>query len=136
MIAALILGISLVILLQFFVSYCRSLIAACAGQELSPEAREVTGISGRSVSGDEFRKLVELVHLCPETGADGNRLRAVTLYFRMMNLVRQTGARLAPAVAAWAETERQACAYFAAVALDHRMSHSRDLVAEQTSTNL
>jgi hypothetical protein len=135
MIAALILAVSFAVLLQFFVSYCRSLIAACAGEELSLDAREVTGINGRSVAGDEFGRLVQLIQLCPEAGADGNRLRAVGLYFRMMNLLRDTGRRLAPTVADWAEAERQACAYFAAVALDHRIAHSRDLLAEQSSTN-
>jgi hypothetical protein len=136
MIAALILAVSLAALLQFFVSYCRSLIAACAKEELSLQAREVTGISGHSVSGDEFLKLAGLVRLCPDPGADRSRMRAVGLYFRMMNLLRESGNRVAPAVSAWAERERQACAYFAAVVLDHRIAHSRDLMARQSSINL
>jgi hypothetical protein len=136
MIATLILVTSLAALLEFFVSYCRSLLAACAKEELSAQAREVTGIAGRAVSGDQFQKLAGLVRLCPAPSADRNRMRAVGLYFRMLNLLQESGKRIAPAVAGWAERERQSCAYFAAVVLDHRISQSRDLMAQQSSINL
>ena len=45
MMAAVILVVSLAALLQFFISYCRSLIAASAKQPLSVEVQEVTGIT-------------------------------------------------------------------------------------------
>src|SRR2546429_9502364 len=44
MMAAFIFVVSVVIFLQFFVFYCRSLIAVSAKQPLSPEVQEVTGI--------------------------------------------------------------------------------------------
>jgi len=36
----------------------------------------------------------------------------------------------------WAESERNACAYFAAVALDRRIAYNRDLMAQQISNSL
>jgi hypothetical protein len=136
MIAALILVVSLAALLQFFVSYCRSLIAACSGETLSSEAREVTGIADQPVRGDEFPRLLQLVRLCPESGRDRNDLRAVGAYFLMLSWLRNLVEHLLPAVALWAEAERQACSYFAAVALDRRISRSRGLMAEQLSNRL
>ena len=44
MMAAIIFAISLVTLFMFFVSYCRSMMATAARQELSEEVRDVTGI--------------------------------------------------------------------------------------------
>jgi len=44
MTAAIIFVISMAALLQFFISYCRSLIAASSKQVLSPEVKDVTGI--------------------------------------------------------------------------------------------
>ena len=136
MIAALILAISVAAMLQFFVSYCRSVIAACRKMELSEQAREVTGIENRLVPGDEFHRLVQLVRLCPELGDDGNELRAVRGYYSLLSLLRAAFGRLAPQVALWAEREREGCAYFAAVALDRRIAYSRALVARQMSNRL
>ncbi len=136
MIAALILVISVAALLQFFVSYCRSVIASSSRKNLSEHAREVTGIENHIVRGDEFERLVQLVRICPEPGDDGRELRAVRSYFGLLSLMRAAFGRLAPDVANWAEREREGCAYFAAVALDHRIAYSRDLMAEQMSNRL
>jgi hypothetical protein len=136
MIAALILLVSVAALLQFFVSYCRSVIAACSKKELSEQAREVTGIENRLVRGDEFHRLVQLVHLCPEPGDDQNEIRAVRGYFGLLSLLRVVFNNLAPAVTKWAERERAGCAYFAAVALDRRIAYSRDLLAQQMTNRL
>lgn len=133
MIAALILVVSLAALLQFFVSYCRSLIAASSKLELSEQARDVTGIQNRIVRGDEFQRLLQLIGLCPGPGDDTGGIRAVRGYFGLLNLLRAVSARLAPTVVLWAEHERASCAYFAAVALDRRIAHSRELLARQIS---
>lgn len=132
MIPGLILVISVAALLQFFVSYCRSLTAAYGKQELSEEAREVTGIRGRSVSGDDFRRLLQLLWLCPEAGDDGMEIRAVRGYHGLLRVIQQVANRMLPDLANWANIERQGCAYFAAVALDRRIAHNRDLLLQQT----
>lgn len=136
MIAALIFVISIAALLQFFISYCRSVIAATGKQELSEQAREVTGISAREVCGDEFRRILGLVRLCPEPGNDDREIRAVSAYFSLLGLARSLLAKLAPEAASWAEHERGGCAYFAAVALDRRIAFSREMMAREMANRI
>jgi hypothetical protein len=130
MIAALILACSVVFLLQFFVSYCRSLITASARHALSPEAQDVTGIS-TSASGEDFARVIQLLHLCPDRPEDRGEIRAIGAYFRLLNAIQATLARLVPSILAWTEVERAQCTYFAAVALDRRIAFSRDMLAQQ-----
>ena len=133
MIAALIFVIAIAGFLQFFVSYCRSLIAAYECADLSEQAREVTGISNRHVNGQDFERLLQLVRMCPEPGDDSREIGAVRTYFRLLSVARAAFRRIAPSLEQWMERERESCAYFAAVALDRRIAHSRGLMAEQQS---
>ncbi len=130
MMAALILVLSVAALLQFFVSYCRSLIAASRKQPLSEEVRDVTGIKSMT-TGDDFARVVQLLHLCPERPDDRNGIQAIGAYFQLLSFLRSSVARLAPALRAWTEMERAQCAYFAAVALDRRIAFSREMFAQQ-----
>jgi hypothetical protein len=130
MIAALILACSVVFLLQFFVSYCRSLIAASARHELSAEVLDVTGLSKAS-SGEDFARVVQLLLLCPDRPDDRSEVRAISAYFRLLSFVRGTLAQMAPSIQSWIEHERSQCTYFAAVTLDRRIAFSRDLLAQQ-----
>jgi hypothetical protein len=130
MMAAFILVCSIVLLLQFFVSYCRSLIAASAKQVLSPEVQDVTGIS-RAASGEDFARVIQLLRLCPERPEDRNSVQAIGAYFRLLNFLRSTLARMVPSMHAWTESERGHCAYFAAVALERRIAFSRGMLAQQ-----
>ena len=130
MMAAFILVCSVVLLLQFFVSYCRSLIAASSRQTLSPEVQDVTGIQ-RTASGEDYKRVMQLLQLCPERPEDRNGIQAVSAYFKLLNFLRSTVARMVPSMQAWTEVERGHCAYFAAVALERRISFSRDMLAQQ-----
>jgi hypothetical protein len=131
MIAALIVVISLAALLQFFISYCRSFLAAYSKVELSEQVREITGIETQPVTGEEFKRLLQLVHLCPERGDDRAEIRLVGVYYGLLSLVRALLGSLSSGIAGWAERERQGCSYFAAVALDRRIAYSRNLLAQQ-----
>jgi len=130
MMAGIILACSVVLLLQFFVSYCRSLIAASSRQVLSPEVQDVTGIQ-RTASGDDYERVMQLLQLCPERPEDQNSIQAVGVYFRLLSFLRSTLAKLVPSMEAWTEAERGQCAYFVAVALERRISFSRDMLARQ-----
>ena len=130
MMAALILACSIVFLLQFFVSYCRSLIAASARHELSAEVLDVTGLS-KATSGEDFARVLQLLLLCPDRPEDRSEVRAINVYFRLLNFIRGTLARATPSIQAWTERERGKCTYFAAVTLDRRIAFSRDLLAQQ-----
>ncbi len=133
MIAALILAFSFAALLEFFVAYSRSLIATYDKVELSEDVQEVTGIDDHLVNGEDFKRLLHLLHLCPEPGDDRFEIRAVRTYYAMMSALRAMARGLLPAVGDWAESERKGCAYFAVVALDRRIAHNRDLMAQQMS---
>ena len=130
MMAGVIFVFSAAALLQFFISYCRSLIAASSKQVLSAEVKDVTGIQ-RMASGDDFKRVMQLLQLCPERPEDRNSVQAIGAYFSLLNFVRSTVARLVPSMRAWTELERGQCAYFAAVALERRISFSRDMLAQQ-----
>ena len=131
MIAALIFGISLLTLLQFFVSYCHSLIAESRGHELSEQARQISGIIAKAAHGDQFQRLRELIALCPEPGGDRNQVMAVSTYFGMLSFVRTSFSWALPSAAKWIESELGGCAYVAAVMLDRRISFNRLLFAQQ-----
>jgi len=130
MIAAAILVLSLAALLQFFISYCRSLVAAAAIQPLSAETREVAGLSN-SARSEDFARLLQLLELCPERPHDRNEIRAVRNYFRLLSALRWSLARLLPSLRPWMEAQRAQCAYFAAVTLDRRIAFSRSILAAQ-----
>ena len=130
MMAAFIFVVSVVIFLQFFVFYCRSLIAVSAKQPLSPEVQEVTGIQ-RAASGDDFKRVMQLLHLCPERPEDRKGIQAIGAYFHLLNFVASTVARLVPSMKSWTDSERAHCTYFAAIALERRISFSREMLAQQ-----
>lgn len=136
MIPALICVGSAAAFLQFFVSYCRSILAASGKIELSLRVREVTGVTGRSFTAEDFHRLLQFIHLCPEGGSDNGEIRAVGAYFQFLSALRHLCSIVVPKVAAWAEGERRNCSYFAAVALDRRISHSRDLFNQQAAGSI
>ena len=131
MIASIICVASIVTLLQLAIPWCRSILASSRKVELSARVREITGIASTDVAADDFKRLLQFVRLCPERGDDHNEIRAVGTYYVLMNLVRRF-----PGLAAWAEQERRSCSYFAAVALDRRISYSRDLFTQQVADRL
>ena len=136
MIAALICVISVALFLQFFVWYCRANLAASRAVALSDRVREVTGIADQEVGADDFNRLLQLVRLCPERGDDQSEIRAVGTYYGLLAVLNRISRPIAGGVAAWTEQERKSCSYFAAVALDRRISHSRDLFTQQITDRL
>lgn len=130
MMAAFILAFSLLTLLMFFVSYCRSLTASTMHTTLTEEVRDVTGIESKA-SGRDFARVMQILQLCPERSEERSGLQVVEAYYSFLNLVDQCFARLSPAVGHWAEEERAGCAHFAAVALGRRIALNREMLAQQ-----
>jgi hypothetical protein len=131
MMAAIILVCSMAFLLQFFMSYCRSLIAASGNLPLSAEVQDATGLSNVVTSAD-FARVVQLLSLCPGRPEDHGEIRAVGAYYRLLGAAQSSVARVMPTIQGWLESERSLCAYFAAVTLDRRIAFSRDLFAQQS----
>ena len=136
MIAAIICVMSLAVFTQFFVWYCRSILAPSRNVSLSDRVREVTGIVSQDVAPDDFNRLLQLVRLCPERGDDRSEIRAVGLYYRILAILKGVSIMAGPRVAEWSDHERRDCSYFAAVALDRRISYSRDLFTQQISDRI
>ncbi|HTP68358.1 MAG TPA: hypothetical protein VMJ35_05590 [Dongiaceae bacterium] len=130
MMAVLIFAVSVVTLLMFFVSYCRSLMAASSRHLLSAEVRDVTGIHDLPTARD-YAKVMQLLQLCPERPEDRTGLRAVSLYYDILQVTQQSIARLMPQLRIWTETERAGCANFAAVALDRCIAFNREILARE-----
>ena len=133
MAAALICVISVAVFLQFFLSYCRSVLAVSRKVELSDRVREVSGIAGRAIGAEDFSRLVQLVRLCPEQGDDETEIRAVGAYYGLLRIVKHFSKILISRLGPWTERECQSCSHFAAVALDRRISYSRDLFTQQVA---
>jgi len=130
MMASLIFVVSVVTLLMFFVSYCRSLMASSSRHPLSREVRDVTGIPTLP-TGKDFVRVTQLLQLCPERPEDRPGLRAVNLYYDILSLVQNSIARLIPSLREWTEQELAGCASFAVVVLDRRIAFSREILAQQ-----
>jgi len=130
MMASLIFVVSVVTLLMVFVSYCRSLMASSSRHPLSREVRDVTGIPALP-TGKDFVRVTQLLQLCPERPEDRPGLRAVNLYYDILNLVQNSIARLIPSLREWTEQELAGCASFAVVVLDRRIAFSREILAQQ-----
>lgn len=134
MVAILIFAISVLTLLQFFVSYCHSLIAKSRLQGLSDHVREIAGVTMNTIRGDQFKRLLRLIALCPEPEGGKHEVHAVEVYFSMLGFARTVLRLVFPAAVKWIEAERSGCAYAAAVMLDRRIAYSRTLLAQRAGS--
>ena len=104
--------------------------------ELSPQLQELSGIS----SQQGRRKISR--GCCNWCSFARNRRTTRPTYapWARTTLCWRAGPRgsrpIAPNLAAWFERERESCSYFAAVALDRRISHSSDLLSQQIADRL
>ena len=123
--SALIAMFSVGALVQFFVVYCRSLLATYSKAEIAPKTLEVAGLTS-DITGGEFRRLLLLARVYPDPGDDHTEMHAVSAYYNVVSMLRALFGFVAPLVLAWAERERAGCAYFAAVTLDRRIAGARE----------
>jgi hypothetical protein len=133
MIPILIFAISFVASLQFFISYCHSIMAQLEGHDLSELASKIPGITERTIRSQQFARLRQLIELCPEPGSDANQVRAISAYFAMLGGIQKLLRSVASAPLDWIEFERDACARAVAVLLDLRIAHNRVLAAQQNN---
>jgi hypothetical protein len=130
-IAALIFAISLSLFLQFFVSYCRSVIGPNCNERVSEQVWEIAGGSNRKLRSDEFDCFVQFVRLCPSRGQDESDIRVVSLYYKLLNFALLVSPFISSGFTRWTESEREKCSHFAAVVLDRRINYSRELLSQQ-----
>lgn len=134
MIAAIILTLSCATLAEFFVSYCRSQITQSKLIELSQDTAELAAIANRSVAGSQFQRLIQLARMCPQFDRDRSTTAAIRVYYALLTAAKFLAERFAPVSVSYIERERSGCAYFAAAALDRRITLSRELYAQQIAS--
>lgn len=122
MISVFMLLFSAAALLQFFASYCRSILATYAKVEVSPRTREVAGIEADQIPSRDFARLLGLLRLARDPGDDRMELFTVRLYYSFAQIAGAIGSLFTSAAKGWSEREGSRCAYFAAVALDRRIA--------------
>jgi hypothetical protein len=122
MIAAFMLMFSCAALVQFFMSYCRSILASYAQVELSSETRAIIGLQSPEIAGAQFHRLLGLVRLAPDPGDDKWDLRVVSVYYRAVRLAGLLSGPLGSIARSWVERQSGLCAYFAAAALERRVA--------------
>jgi hypothetical protein len=120
MISVLILVFSVGAVLQFGLSYCRSLLAGFAEYGVSARTRELGALAEGAARGEDFGKLMSLIRVCPHAGNDGRQLLFVQLYFVLLGAIGIIGGR-SQDIVQWAARERGNCAQAVAVMLDRRV---------------
>lgn len=82
----------------------------------------IAGISDALIEPAEFQRLMGLLRVAPDLGDDASEIRAVSLYYRAVQLFAGLASPVSRAARLWAEGELARCAYFAAIALDRRLA--------------
>jgi len=122
MIALLILATSLVALIQFAIFQWRSVWHSVAAQPLSESVQTATGIPGDAIGADQFELLAQTCdRLCPSPTERNVWLKELRMYFRALKALSRMGTSIF-SESSWIKSELTACARYAAVVLDQRLS--------------
>jgi hypothetical protein len=122
MMPSLIFVFSLGALVQFAISYCRTLLLASLDVSLSDRVQEIGGISASDVPADDFDRLLQLVRFAPRFEGDAGQMRAISIYYHLARFAAKFAAPISSEVSQWLSLELSRCTYFAAVALDRHLA--------------
>ncbi|MGO9591481.1 MAG: hypothetical protein ACLP3K_15715 [Candidatus Acidiferrales bacterium] len=124
----------IVVLAEFFIHYCRAILASSRKIQLPASVCEAAGVDRDGVAPGDFERFLELARVCPEECADHRSMRAVWAYYGLVRALGRASRGLVPRVESWAEKEQRNCSHFAAVALDRRISCTRKLFAQRVQS--
>lgn len=122
MMPSLIFVFSLGALVQFAISYCRTLLMTSGEVSLSERVREIAGISAANVPAGDFDRLLQLVRFAPHFQGDAGQMRAISVYYHLASFASKIAGPISREACEWLNTELSRCAYFAAVVLDRRLA--------------
>jgi len=132
-IAALIVVLSLMTMLQFAVFSWRAKLVRTADRPL-PLGLETPGVPARNLlQSNDFRRIHAYQEVCPDlTGSHGPNLRSVYLYYRFLQSLDALAEAILPKglAAAWAQGEMELCGRYARVVLCQRLEGNRALLAQ------
>jgi hypothetical protein len=135
MIAAFILVLSVVAVIEFAIAQWRSMWIAASSQPLSEGFQTATGIAPEAIRAEHFELLTHTSQRLPfASGQERNAwLREVRLYYRMIQALDGLCAKSLPAASNWAKGELVACARYAAAVLDQRLNANLEYAADVRS---
>ncbi len=116
------------------IRYWRAMLWSASRQRLSEATREL----GEWIDGPQGEKSLEMVcallRVCPKLERGGDRrLAAVSIYDRVLRVVEKVLPKKGGERNTWIAAERRACAYFAAILLDRRISNTSRWYAGQVT---
>ena len=114
MIAAILLTVSTVALVQFAVYYWRAVISGVAAQPISDRIRTAARIATPQVSARDFHSILSLHDLSPDLRGPNGSFYSVRAYYAVMEKL----GKLMPAMANWANAEMLTCSRYVAVLVD------------------
>lgn len=126
----------MVTLLPLYVSSCRTMLASAGRVDLSERVAALLGSHESELGAEDFGRVLQFVRLCPEHGADREGIRAIAVYYRIVELGARLIGKASPGWNAWSERELGQCAHFAAVVLDRSISSSRRMIMRPASDQL
>ncbi len=129
LIAAVIVMLSLVTMLQFAVLAWRAQLARIADQPLPRDLDMAGEPYCNLLYSHDFRRLHAYQEVCPDlTGSNGPKLGSVYLYYRLVQSLDALAEAILPK--GWAQGEMELCGRYARVVLCQRLAHNRALVNE------
>jgi len=132
--ALLVLVLASVLTLYLGIRYWRAVLWSASRQRLSEATREL----GEWIDGPHGEKSLDVVcallRVCPklERGSD-RKLLVVGLYDRVLRVFEKMLPRRGGERNSWVAAERRACAYFAAILLDRRITRTSQWYAGQVT---
>src|SRR5258706_16221032 len=114
------------VIFQFFIVYCRSLLAEFARIVISPDVMTDLSIQADETSGDDFPRLAALARLCQDT-EEVYRLHFVQFYYRLLTAFYRIPTGPGTRFAKLMNRERRACTHFAAVIIERRIAGARKI---------
>jgi hypothetical protein len=132
----LVLVLASVLTLYLGIRYWRALLWSASRQRLSEASREL----GEWIDGPHGEKslavVCALLRVCPklERGSD-RKLVAVSVYDRLLGVIEKLWPKRGGERNPWIAAERRACAYFAAIMLDQRITRTSQWYAGQVTNS-
>jgi hypothetical protein len=129
MISALMFIAALIGLVQFGVSYWRSLLASTAAQPLSERFRTASGLEHGLPGASDFSAILSLHRMTPSLENQPGSLRGLQVYYSLVDSLRNLSA-----LRQWANAEMATCSRYLAVIIDQRLSNNQAFAAEMRAS--
>jgi hypothetical protein len=123
MIAAFILVMAVMALVQFAVAEWKATWMIIAAQPISSSVESAVGIVSGAIAADDFDKLTRATdQLAPSPGERSSWVKEVRIYYRLVRALDRISAKNFTMLSEWANRELVACSRYAAVVLDERIN--------------